>query len=607
MSKGLWRMSLLAALMGMSSAHAKITYDLSPNGPAATVAGISISPAVLDVMFKVSSAKKPELSRAAVLNALIENQLMGQYGIKRFGKANIVEDNKVSFKPAILEEQEFRAIMQIAFAKPLGDALKQFGGKLDSALSNENPIKASEWDTYLPSNKVMQLEFALSPTGKVAAAKRVLVNYRFDDKNTGVITFGDVYDSQNVQGRDKIHSREGDYVSAQARELVVNRYIEYWTKTSSGLTAADIASIKLAITNKTYHDGFASYIGIAADIHDDVPYVKSLAAKVSAAEIKEQLISFKPDYLVVFDDSFNYLSKMCLTIMREACFELIEYGKAAGCKVLVNSSDATDHVQLYLEKGADIVIKGEGELTLHELITSNCTAIENCCGIAYLNNGTIITTPKRPVLTQLDILPQPAWDLIDIQQYKNIWLKAHQKFSLNIATTRGCPFKCNWCAKPIYGNRYNSRTPVSVVEELKLLMNNFGATHFWVCDDIFGLKPGWVEAFSELLKKENLQPKLKIQCRADLLLTENTIQHLINAGLDEVWMGAESGSQQILDAMDKGTQVEQIAEATQLLKKFGVKVCFFLQYGYLGETKNDIDKTLNMVQDRKSTRLNSSH
>ena len=141
MSKGLWRMSLLAALMGMSSAHAKISYDINNKTQSATVAGISISPAVLEVMYKVSSAKKPELSRAAVLNALIENQLMGQYGLKRFGKDKIVEDNKVSFKPAILEEQEYRAIMQIAFAKPLGDALKQFGGKLD------NPIDAGllEW------------------------------------------------------------------------------------------------------------------------------------------------------------------------------------------------------------------------------------------------------------------------------------------------------------------------------------------------------------------------------------------------------------------------------------------------------------------------------
>jgi radical SAM superfamily enzyme YgiQ (UPF0313 family) len=318
--------------------------------------------------------------------------------------------------------------------------------------------------------------------------------------------------------------------------------------------------------------------------------------KHSPAEIKLQLENFKPDYVVVFDDSFNYLSKMCLTIMRDACFELINYSKAFGCKVLVNSSDATDHSNLYLEHGADIVIKGEGELTLHELLTTNCSSLETCLGIAYLKDEKIINNPKRNVLTELDLLPQPAWDLVDINAYKQIWLTAHKKFSLNIATTRGCPFKCNWCAKPIYGNRYNSRSPQAVINELKLLMNGFGATHFWVCDDIFGLKPGWIEEFSSLLKKEKLNPKLKIQCRADLLLKENTIQHLVAAGLDEVWMGAESGSQQILDAMDKGTKVEQIFESTRLLKKHGVKVCFFLQYGYIGETKTDIDKTLSMVK-----------
>jgi anaerobic magnesium-protoporphyrin IX monomethyl ester cyclase len=316
----------------------------------------------------------------------------------------------------------------------------------------------------------------------------------------------------------------------------------------------------------------------------------------SPEEIKQQLKSFSPDYVVVYDDSFNYLSKMCLTIMRDACFDLIRYSKQAGCKVLVNSSDATDHSKLYLENGADIVMKGEGELTLHELLTTDCSFIEDCLGIAYLKNNEMMVTARRQVLTELDSLPQPAWDLINIDAYKQIWLQGHHKFSLNIATTRGCPFKCNWCAKPIYGNRYNSRSPQAVANELKLLMNDFGATHFWVCDDIFGLKPGWVEEFSLLLKKENLHPKLKIQCRADLLLKENTIQHLVAAGLDEVWMGAESGSQQILDAMDKGTKVEQIFEATRLLKKHGVKVCFFLQYGYLGESKNDIDKTLAMVK-----------
>lgn len=318
--------------------------------------------------------------------------------------------------------------------------------------------------------------------------------------------------------------------------------------------------------------------------------------KNSPKEIKEQLQNFKPDYVVVFDDSFNYLSKMCLTIMRDACFELIQYSKEYGCTVLVNSSDATDHAESYLKAGADIVLKGEGELTLHELITTNCSSLDSCLGIAYFKNGAFVCNAKRLVLTNLDVLPQPAWDLVDIESYKKIWLLAHGKFSLNIATTRGCPFKCNWCAKPIYGNRYNSRSPRAVVNELKLLMHEFGAKHFWVCDDIFGLKPGWIQQFNLLLKQEGLKPKFKIQCRADLLLEENIIEDLVEAGLDEVWMGAESGSQQVLDAMDKGTKIEQIFEATRLLKKHHVKVCFFLQYGYLGESKKDINKTLQMVK-----------
>lgn len=314
------------------------------------------------------------------------------------------------------------------------------------------------------------------------------------------------------------------------------------------------------------------------------------------AEIKTQIEAFKPDYLVVYDDSFNYLSKMCLTVMRKACFQLIEHGKSAGCKVLVNSSDATDNALLYLQNGADIIMQGEAELTLHEVLASPDN-YDNCLGVSYLKNDTLIVNPRRPILNNLDQLPIPAWDLINIKSYQKIWLDAHGYFSLNIATTRGCPFKCNWCAKPIYGNRYNTRSPELVVKELAFLVGEFGANHFWVCDDIFGLKPGWVASFSRLLQDANLKPKLKIQCRADLLLKENTIINLVAAGLDEVWMGAESGSQQVLDAMDKGTTVNQIYDATKLLKKYGVKVCFFLQYGYLGESGNDIDKTLQMVQD----------
>ena len=327
----------------------------------------------------------------------------------------------------------------------------------------------------------------------------------------------------------------------------------------------------------------------------------------SPNEIQAQLADFQPDYLVIFDDNFNYLSKMCLNVMREACFDLIRLGRKSGCKVLVNSADATDHYEKYLEVGADVVLLGEAENTLVELMEHFCHSeqseeplafqdLQHIKGIAFLQDEKLLKTPPKTQFIDLDTLPIPTWDLVNLADYQAIWQNAHGYFSLNIATTRGCPFKCNWCAKPIYGNRYNVRSPKSVVEELKLLMQQDGVNHFWVCDDIFGLKPGWIKKFAALLKTENLQPKLKIQSRADLLLKEDTIDDLVTAGLVEVWIGAESGSQHILDAMDKGITVEEIEQSTQLLKQKGVKVAFFLQYGYLGETWEDIEKTLKMVK-----------
>jgi anaerobic magnesium-protoporphyrin IX monomethyl ester cyclase len=170
-------------------------------------------------------------------------------------------------------------------------------------------------------------------------------------------------------------------------------------------------------------------------------------------------------------------------------------------------------------------------------------------------------------------------------------------FSMNMGTTRGCPFKCNWCAKPIYGNRYNSRSPQNVLDELKLMKSKFKFDHIWFCDDIFGLKPGWVKEFADLVNKEDFRFRFKIQARADLLLQEDYIRDLARAGCETVWMGAESGSQKILDAMDKGTTVDQIYEASRLLKKNGVQPCFFIQFGYPGEKKEDILKTIAMINE----------
>jgi len=314
-------------------------------------------------------------------------------------------------------------------------------------------------------------------------------------------------------------------------------------------------------------------------------------------KITQKIKQEKPDYFIIYDDGFNYLTKMCLTIMREASFTMAKAAKENGCTVIISSSDASDHSEKYFANGVDYVIRGEGEETLKELLQTleRKENTRNIHGIAFQVDGKTEVTRPRSVLKELDSLPLPAWDLIDMDPYRQLWIRHHGYFSLNLATTRGCPFKCNWCAKPIYGNRYNSRSPHQVVDEIEWLIKEYKPDHFWMSDDIFGLKPGWVQAFRDEVRKRNLSFKYKIQSRVDLLLEEDTIDALAQSGAETVWVGAESGSQKILDAMDKGTRVEQIQEARQLLRQKGIKTAFFLQFGYPGEMKEDIDATLKMV------------
>ncbi|HEY4154142.1 MAG TPA: radical SAM protein [Puia sp.] len=318
------------------------------------------------------------------------------------------------------------------------------------------------------------------------------------------------------------------------------------------------------------------------------------------SEIIPALDEFNPDFFVIYDDGFNYLTKMCLTNMREAAFGMIRLAKTRGCISIVSSSDSTDQFKQYLDEGADFILLGEAEETLLELITAiqnGQAGFSQIKGLAFKQEDKYIKTERRPVIRNLDALPMPAWDLIDLSPYRNTWISHAGYFSLNTATTRGCPFKCNWCAKPIYGNRYNARSPRHVVKELKWLKSRYSFDHIWFCDDIFGLKPGWVNEFADLIEAEKLKFKFKIQARADLLLEENNVSDLARAGCDNIWMGAESGSQKILDAMDKGITVEQIKEATRLIRKYHMKPSFFIQFGYPGETKEDIEMTIRMINE----------
>jgi anaerobic magnesium-protoporphyrin IX monomethyl ester cyclase len=309
----------------------------------------------------------------------------------------------------------------------------------------------------------------------------------------------------------------------------------------------------------------------------------------------------RPEVAVIFEDNFNYLSKMCLSRMRDAAFRMIGMARQRGCTVVVAGSDPTDHADRYLGRGAHFVLRGEGEETLGELLDllagrrdGSLAAIR---GLSYLADGDVMNTPARPDFRDLDALPFPAWDLVDVPRYRAIWQSRHGYYSMNVATSRGCPFHCNWCAKPIWGQRYNVRSPEGVVSELAWLRQTYQPDHVWFVDDIFGLKPGWVQRFADLVECEGVRIPFKSLQRVDLLLKGDTVAAMRRAGARTVWVGAESGSQKILDAMDKGTRVEDIREASRRLHAAGIEVAFFLQFGYPGETREDVEKTLALVRE----------
>jgi anaerobic magnesium-protoporphyrin IX monomethyl ester cyclase len=332
--------------------------------------------------------------------------------------------------------------------------------------------------------------------------------------------------------------------------------------------------------------------------HDVALFDATFAASVE--DFRARLEASRPTVVGVLEDNFNYLTKMCTVQTRDAMLEMISLAHAAGCRVAVNGSDAADQPQLYLERGADAVIVGEADASFPALADAwtrdRDAALENIPGLVLGGPDGIRRTPHARGAEDLDSLPFPAWDLVDVEAYRAAWLSAHGRLSWNMVTSRGCPFGCNWCAKPIFGRRYALRSPECVAEEMRQLKDTVRPDHIWFADDIFGLTTQWITHFAAEVAERDARLPFMIQCRADLLRPQ-VVQALAAAGAEEVWLGVESGSQRILDAMEKGTTLAEIRAATRTLKAHGIRACWFLQLGYPSETWDDVIATRDLVHD----------
>jgi radical SAM superfamily enzyme YgiQ (UPF0313 family) len=321
------------------------------------------------------------------------------------------------------------------------------------------------------------------------------------------------------------------------------------------------------------------------------------------ARFELQLDVLKPQLVLFYEDNYNFLSKMCLGRMRQACFDMLASARVRGARLVAAGSDASDAPDRYLAAGADVVLHGEALGALMALV-DRLDADVALAASAWASGLPDVSAPSVPRTHGITGLPEPVlaalpgWDFIDVEKYRRVWRRAHGYFSLNMASSRGCSFRCNWCAKPIWGNQYLQRPAREVAAEMIHLRRHYRPDHIWFADDIFGFKADWVNEFAAALAAGGGGVPFTIQLRADLV-SARMADALRNAGCREVWIGAESGSQKILDAMNKGTRVAQNIQARRQLGGVGIRVGFFLQLGYLGEELDDILATRRLIDEAR--------
>lgn len=313
----------------------------------------------------------------------------------------------------------------------------------------------------------------------------------------------------------------------------------------------------------------------------------------SLDELTAFLLEHRPDNLGIYCNLMTRVNimKIIRFIRKEESLEMTQ--------IILGGPDVRHHTENYLSAGADFCVIGEGEETLRELIAqleAGIPDVSGIQGIAYKGDkGDVISTEDRPLIKNIDDFPFPDFEKVPILHYFNTWKRYHGFTSLTISTMRGCPYSCNWCSKAVYGTSYRRRSPEKVVMELARLNELYHPDQYWFVDDVFTISKKWMQDFLLHLQKNNLKIRYECITRADKM-DEETVNLLKETGCFKVWIGGESGSQKVLDRMDRRVSAEQVREMIIMSKKAGLETGTFLMLGYPGETLEDIDKTVNHLK-----------
>ncbi len=312
----------------------------------------------------------------------------------------------------------------------------------------------------------------------------------------------------------------------------------------------------------------------------------------SLKELQEELIKVKPDVLAIY---VNLMTKLNV-------LEIIKFTKSNlnQTKIILGGPEIKYNANDFLNFGADYLVIGEGEETSFELIKAlnenRFDDIKNINGLGFSENNKIIFTEERSKLKEIDSLPFPNRDKVNLKLYLDAWKERHGENAISVSTMRGCPYTCKWCSRAVYGLSYRRRSPKNVCDELELIEKDYSPDTLWFVDDVFTISHKWLSEFKNVLSERNLKIKYECITRADRL-NENVIKDLKASGCFRVWIGAESGSQKVIDLMDRRVDVNQVREMIKLAQKYSIQAGTFIMLGYPGETEEDIEETIKHLKE----------
>jgi radical SAM superfamily enzyme YgiQ (UPF0313 family) len=310
----------------------------------------------------------------------------------------------------------------------------------------------------------------------------------------------------------------------------------------------------------------------------------------SLAELSRLLVSVEPSVLGIYANLMT----------RGNVLRILKLAKEAGWKTVVGGPEPAAYIDEYLSAGADVVVIGEGEITLEELIpilrSGSFEDLDRVRGIAYLGrDGTVRQTAPRPLIPDIDQQPWPSRESVPIERYLQTWREHHHTGSVSLITARGCPYHCRWCSHSVYGKTHRRRKPVSVVDELEWILHRYSPDMLWIADDVFTIHPGWLSQFAAEMARRGIRIPFECISRADRINPE-VADLLSDLGCFRLWIGSESGSQRILDAMERGVTLEQVQTAVELCRSRDIQTGMFLMWGYEGEELADIEATVRHVK-----------